>query len=248
MVLPIVVEDASDMSESKIKELSRRIKDLEQENRLLAQAVTQLQISERNLLEILHNTPAPIYLKDSDGRYLLVNRQYEILSHVTLKELIGKNDHDIYPEPIATLFRSQDEEVKRQNTSLEFEETIPLPDGEYTFITYKFPVHDADGNITAVGGFCTDITERGKIEKVKAKLIVKLQKALDEVKTLRGIIPICAFCKKIRDDKGYWTQVETYVSQHTGADFSHSCCPECIKQNYPEISMKLKKTSKAVPE
>lgn len=62
-----------------------------------------------------------------------------------------------------------------------------------------------------------------------------LEKAFAEVKTLRGIIPICSFCKKIRNDKGYWDQVDVYVQRHTLANFSHSLCPECAKKHYPEF-------------
>jgi hypothetical protein len=67
--------------------------------------------------------------------------------------------------------------------------------------------------------------------------IKELGKALHEVKTLRGIVPICSFCKKIRNDKGYWDQVEVYVSRHTDADFSHSVCPDCMAKHYPEITV-----------
>lgn len=62
-----------------------------------------------------------------------------------------------------------------------------------------------------------------------------LQKALGEVKQLKGILPICASCKRIRDDKGYWQQVEAYISEHTDADFSHGLCPECMKALYPDF-------------
>ncbi len=64
---------------------------------------------------------------------------------------------------------------------------------------------------------------------------------LDDVRTLRGIIPICASCKKIRDDQGYWNQVEVYVSDHTEAEFSHCICPECIKKLYPGFASDDKK-------
>ena len=64
-----------------------------------------------------------------------------------------------------------------------------------------------------------------------------LKRALSEIKQLRGIIPICASCKKIRDDEGYWHQVETYISKHSEALFSHGICPECMKKLYPEINM-----------
>jgi PleD family two-component response regulator len=63
----------------------------------------------------------------------------------------------------------------------------------------------------------------------------QLQQALDELKTLRGIIPICSHCKNVRDDKGYWNQVEVYIRNHSEAEFSHSICPECVNQFYPEL-------------
>ena len=60
---------------------------------------------------------------------------------------------------------------------------------------------------------------------------------MENIKTLKGIIPICASCKKIRDDQGYWNQLESYVAEHSEADFSHSICPECIKRLYPDLSL-----------
>lgn len=66
----------------------------------------------------------------------------------------------------------------------------------------------------------------------KEQLIAELKKTLSEVKTLRGFLPICASCKKIRDDKGYWRQIESYITKHTGVDFSHSVCPECNEKLY----------------
>ncbi len=80
-----------------------------------------------------------------------------------------------------------------------------------------------------------EIAERKKMEEERAKLVAELQDALDNVKTLRGIIPICASCKKIRDDKGYWNQVEAYVKKHSLAEFSHSICPQCAKKIYPQF-------------
>jgi len=66
-------------------------------------------------------------------------------------------------------------------------------------------------------------------------LIAELHKALEEVKVLRGIVPICSSCKKIRDDNGYWQQVEVYVSAHSDAEFTHGICPECIESLYPDL-------------
>ncbi len=65
--------------------------------------------------------------------------------------------------------------------------------------------------------------------------VAQLENTLREVKTLRGIIPICAYCKKIRNDRGYWDQVEVYVRDHSDADFSHGICPDCFQKNFPGI-------------
>jgi len=78
-------------------------------------------------------------------------------------------------------------------------------------------------------------TERKRAEEEREKLILTLQKALSEVKALSGLLPICSSCKKIRDDKGYWNQIEAYIRDHSEANFSHSICPECAQKLYPEL-------------
>ncbi len=80
-----------------------------------------------------------------------------------------------------------------------------------------------------------DISERTQAEEDREKLIKELQQALAEIKTLRGIIPICSACKKIRDDEGYWHQVEVYIHQHSQARFSHGICPDCARRLYPDF-------------
>lgn len=77
--------------------------------------------------------------------------------------------------------------------------------------------------------------ELKRLNQEKEKLIAELQLSLDEIKTLQGILPICARCKKIRNDNGYWEQVEEYVHQHANVEFSHSICPECRAELYPEL-------------
>jgi len=79
-----------------------------------------------------------------------------------------------------------------------------------------------------------EIAERKKAHEELDKTIANLQLALDEIKTLRGILPICSFCKKIRNDKGYWEQVDVYIHRHSQADISHGICPDCQQKHYPE--------------
>jgi PAS domain S-box-containing protein len=81
--------------------------------------------------------------------------------------------------------------------------------------------------------FVRDITERKRAEAEREKLITDLKKAISEVKTLSGLLPICASCKRIRDDGGYWSQIELYFKTRSDVQFSHGLCPECIEKLYP---------------
>lgn len=81
---------------------------------------------------------------------------------------------------------------------------------------------------------CRDITERNQAAKERETLIMELQQALAEIRMLRGILPLCCFCQKIRDDKGYWERVDIYIQKHSEADISHSVCPECLAKHYPD--------------
>ncbi len=85
-----------------------------------------------------------------------------------------------------------------------------------------------------------EMQERQKAQIEKDKLIVELQEALSRVKTLSGLLPICSACKKIRDDQGYWNQIENYISSYSDAVFSHSLCPDCAEKLYPDIARKKK--------
>ena len=85
--------------------------------------------------------------------------------------------------------------------------------------------------------------EKQRHQQELEKLVAKLQEALATIKTLHGILPICSSCKKIRDDKGSWTQIEAYISEHTDAEFSHGICSECAEKLYPDYFIKKKNTS-----
>lgn len=90
---------------------------------------------------------------------------------------------------------------------------------------------------TKVGVFCELFQQKNIIRKQLREIEEKnelLQKRLDEIKQLRGILPICAKCKKIRNDKGFWEKIEVYICEHSDAEFSHGLCPDCAKKLYPE--------------
>jgi hypothetical protein len=88
------------------------------------------------------------------------------------------------------------------------------------------------------------VAERKQYEREREGLVSELQKALSEVKTLSGLLPICAYCKKIRNDKGYWEQLEGYIQDHSEAEFSHGICPECAKERFPDLYEKSQKRKK----
>jgi len=94
-------------------------------------------------------------------------------------------------------------------------------------------------SILAVWSTAVLVIQRKTLEEKRERSIAERERALDEIKILRGFLPICASCKKIRDDQGCWTQIEVYIRDHSEAEFSHGICSECTKKLYPEYSEKL---------
>ena len=113
----------------------------------------------------------------------------------------------------------------------EMEYRLRRHDGAYRWLFDRgVPFVDELGQFAGYIGSCIDVTE--KIEAQAA--LHKAQMA--EVNHLRGLLPICARCKNIRDDQGYWKKIEVYISEHSEAEFSHSICPRCMQELYPELN------------
>ncbi len=128
------------------------------------QAEEALKRSEELLRNIINNTTAVIYLKDTDGRYLLINSQFEKLFNTTLERVRGKSDYDLFPKENADTFRENDLKVLNGRAPIDTEEYAPQEDGLHTYISVKFPLLDASGTPFAVGGISTDITRLKRIE------------------------------------------------------------------------------------
>jgi PAS domain S-box-containing protein len=197
---------------------------------------------ERNLLRtMIDNIPDGIYVKDKESRKLLVNlADLHHLGYKSEAEVLGKNDFDIYPKELAEGFYADDQKVIQTGQPvIDREEYVIDEQGQKLWLlTTKVPLRDEEGQTIGLVGVGRNITERKKAEAEREKLITQLQDALADVKLLSGLVPICANCKKIRDDQGYWTQIESYIQDRSDAKFSHSICPDCAKKLYPNYNIK----------
>jgi hypothetical protein len=111
-----------------------------------------------------------------------------------------------------------------------------MPNGELRFLHEQSKtICDDKKRVVKRMGSVQDVTKQKKAEIERKRLISELQEALEKIETLQGILPICASCKKIRDDNGHWNQIEVYIRDHSEAEFSHGICPECAKKLYPEF-------------
>ncbi len=152
------------------------------------QAEEALRESEERLRSILDNTPAVVYIKNLQGRFVFINRQFENLFHIKRDELKGKTPHDCFPKEIADTHLANDRKVFETKIPMEFEELATHDDGQHAYISVKFPLFDSTGDIYAVCGISTDITEHKKMEDERAKLREQLYHAqkLESVGTLAG--------------------------------------------------------------
>ncbi|HEU4340267.1 MAG TPA: MASE1 domain-containing protein, partial [Candidatus Binatia bacterium] len=157
---------------------------------LRKQAEQALRASEQRFQAIIDNSTAIIYLKDLEGRYILINRRYEELFSIPKQEIITKRDFDIFPQEAARRFRENDLRVIETGAPVEFEEAVPHRDGTRIYISIKFPLRDTAGKTYAVAGISTDITERKRAEEQIRNLNAELQRRIDEFQTLIDTAPV----------------------------------------------------------
>jgi PAS domain S-box-containing protein len=132
-------------------------------------------VGREQLMALIDHTSAVIYMRDADGHYLLVNREYERLFRLRREEIVGLTDHDLFPAPIADEFRHNDIEAIERGVPVQVEEQAPGEGGLHTYVTVKFPLHDEDGRAYAICGISTDITERKRAEEEVRRLNDELE-------------------------------------------------------------------------
>jgi PAS domain S-box-containing protein len=188
--------------------------------------------------DAIDSTVGGVLIANLEGKISYVNPSF-------MKMFEYSDKQDVLGNDVADLFASRDIKSLADVTSM-----IDLTKGQtgefivvrsdskrfYVEVSSSTVTNDMGQIVGAMASF-VDITQRKQTEMEREDLIRQLQTALAKIKTLRGLVPICASCKKIRDDKGFWHQVEVYVRDHSAAQFSHSICPECARSLYPDSVM-----------
>jgi PAS domain S-box-containing protein len=213
------------------QELEEKVRELEKEAAERRRAEKALRENEIRLKVVLDTIQAGIVVIDPENHTIVgVNAAAGKMFGAPREEILGSVCHEyICPAeegqcPITDLAQDLDNAERELLTA----------DGR------KVPILKTVVSVTLAGRehlleSFLDITERKRAEEERERLIGQLKEALAEVKTLSGLLPLCSSCKRIRDDKGYWQQIEAYIRDHSEAEFSHSVCPDCAKKLYPEV-------------
>lgn len=203
-------------------------------------------LNKENRIDNINKAAAELFLKSSEpgAQYYYVLKNKHTVSgeetEVTAMEFVRD-------APIAKLLPWMAQEIddfkQDSGSNISFEKVIPINNMDRHFRIKLSAMLDVSHKFKGTILHIEDRTTLRNAEKEREKLIDELQNALTEVRKLSGLLPICSFCKKIRDDKGYWSQLESYISEHSEARFSHGLCPECIKTHYPDYTDRVRKKS-----
>jgi len=222
---------------STYEELEQRVQELEGAESARKRVEKELRESEEKFRNIAEISLAGVYIIQ-DGIFIYVNKRFAEILGYSVEECLN-NMHfrqTVHPEDLDVVREQISKRISGKVNSVNYTFRGIKKNGEIIHVEIFGSTLQLTGKL-AVSGSILDITERKQMEEQREKLIEALQKALSEVKTLRGFLPICSYCKKIRDDKGYWSQIESYIHKHSDAEFSHGICPECAQKYYPDMDL-----------
>jgi len=161
---------------------------------------------------------------DFNGYFRRLNPAWERTLGFTIAELTSRPFIEfVHPDDRERTLQ-QNKEVRDGGRALGFENRYLCKDGSFRWFRWNAR---PDASWSVIYSVARDVTAQKEAEEERERLVRELQAALAEVKTLQQILPLCSYCRKIRDDEDYWHSVESYVAQHTNARFSHSICPSC---------------------
>jgi PAS domain S-box-containing protein len=188
------------------------------------------------LAAIIESSDDAIIGRSLDGKIVSWNAGASKLYGYNEAEAIGQSSAFLLPPERDDELETLLELVGRGEHIRHLETTRRMKDGRMVEVSLSVsPVRNSAGKIVGVSTIARDIAEQKRAERERERLLNELQQVLGEVKTLSGLLPICAYCKKIRDDSGSWNQIEVYIGQRSGANFSHSVCPDCANQHYGDF-------------
>jgi len=189
-------------------------------------------LSYNEYMVIVEQAPILIWRANTSTECDYFNQMWLNFTGRRIEQELGNGwTEGIFPEDFKRCLEIYLSSFKKREV-FEMEYRLRRYDGEYRWLFDRgVPFEDEQGSFGGYIGSCIDITE-----SVEARLLV-LREQKSEIRQLRGMLPICSHCKKIRDDKGYWTQIEEYIHEHSEAEFSHSICQECAKKYYPDFDI-----------
>jgi PAS domain S-box-containing protein len=164
---------------------------------------------------------------DFNGYFKRLNPAWERTLGWTRAELMSRPFIEFVHPDDRERTLGQNARVRGGGQALEFENRYLCKDGSFRWLLWN-AAPDASGRV--IYSVARDVTERKRAEEEREQLLRQLQAALAEVKSLQAILPICSYCKRVRDDENYWYSVEAYISQHTDTRFSHGICPSCFER------------------
>ena len=199
---------------------------------------------EKSILQsILNSMGEAVIVADGEGRFVLFNPVAEQILGLGAADVAARDwsaRYGLFLPDGSAPYPAQDLPLARaaRGENVDGAEVLVRSPSfpERRHLSIGRPLKDASGQICGGVVVFHDITAERKATAEREQLIAELTQALSEVKTLSGMLPICSSCKKIRDDKGYWNQIESYLRDHADAKFSHGICPECAKALYPEYA------------
>ena len=191
------------------------------------------------LASIVDSTSEAIIGHDMEGTIATWNSGAQQLFGYSAEEALGKSIFMIFPPETRPDIAQVMGKLRRGEEVAPTEVAALRRDESRVEIALTIsPIKSADGALIGVSSLAYNITERKQLEEERKRMIDELNETLSRVKTLSGLLPICASCKKVRDDHGYWQKLETFVHEHSEAEFSHSICPDCMEALYPQYAPK----------
>ncbi len=210
-------------------------------------AEMQFKNSEERFRALTENTTDLTIIIDTKRVIRYVNPAINNTFDYSIEEVTGKSILDfIHPDNMQRVNKKIDQAIANLGKAITLDVFCAQhKNGSWIYLSGDIMYMPDVSSINGIVGNFKDITLRHQIEKERENLIKKLQEALENIQTLSGLLPICASCKKIRDDKGYWNQIEGYIQKHSAAQFSHGICPECSDKLYGKEDWYIKMKNKA---